>query len=114
MDKKYNLNFNYLVADIISQFNLGLIRRVRFIKIVRSPLAIRIFRILYNQGVIRTLRIENDYLLVYYKYIKGQPICKISIVSRPGKRCFWTLNKLALNYNILIFLGFIFFLHNVV
>jgi ribosomal protein S8 len=88
MKKRYNLNFNFLVADIISQFNLGLIRRIRFVKVVRTPLAVQIFRILYNHGVIRTMRIEDDHILVYYKYIQGQPICKIKIVSRPGKRCY--------------------------
>lgn len=84
--KKYTLNVNYLVSDIIAQFNLGLLRKVRFIKIVRTPLAIRIFRIFYNQGVIRTMCIKNDHILVYYKYNMGQPLCKVSIVSRPGKR----------------------------
>jgi len=86
--KRCKLNFNFILADIVSQFNLGMLRRVRFIKIVKSPLAIRIFRILYIQGVIRTFKIEDNFILVYFKYINGQPICKLSIVSKPGKRCF--------------------------
>ena len=109
--KKFNLNVNYLVADLVSQFNLGLIRKVRFIKVVKTPLTLRVLRILYFQGVIRTLRIEDDHILVFYKYINGQSICKLKIVSRPGKRSYWTLGKLALNYNIIIFLVFILFLH---
>lgn len=109
--KKYTLNTNYLVADIIAQFNLGLLRKIRFVKIVRTPLAIRIFSIFYNQGIIRTMRIKKDHILIYYKYYLGQPICKVSTVSRPGKRQYWTLNKLSLTYNILIFLDFILYPH---
>lgn len=109
--KKYTLNVNYLVSDIVAQFNLGLLRKVRFVKIVRTSLAIRIFRIFYNQGIIRTMRIKNDHILIYYKYYMGQPLCKVTTVSRPGKRQFWTLNKLTLTFNILIFLVFILFLH---
>lgn len=41
-----------------------MLRRVRFIKIVKTPLAIRIFRIFYAQGVIRTFRIEDDFILI--------------------------------------------------
>lgn len=77
MKRKFSLNFNFLVADIIAKFNLGLLRKIRFTKIARTPLAIRIFRIFYNQGLIRTLRIKNDHILVYYKYAQGQPICKV-------------------------------------
>lgn len=104
--KKYTLNTNYLVADIIAQFNLGLLRKIRFVKIVRTPLAIRIFSIFYNQGIIRTMRINKDHILIYYKYYLGQPICKVSIVSSPGKRQYWTLNKLSLIYNNSNFSGF--------
>lgn len=86
--KKYKLNSNFILSDIVAQLNLGLLRKVRFIKIVKTPLAIRIFRILYAQGVIRTFKIDNDFILVYFKYINGQSICKLSIVTRPGKRCY--------------------------
>lgn len=110
--KKYKLNVNYLVADIVAQFNLGLLRKVRFVKIARTPLAIRIFKIFYNYGIIRTLRIENDFILVYYKYYRGQPICKVSLVSRPGKRCFWSLSKLSLKFNIVIFQVFTYYRHS--
>lgn len=86
--KPYKLNFNYLIADFVSRLNVGLLRKLRFIKIVKTPMALRLLRILYKQGVIRTFRVENNCILVYFKFMRGQPVGKLSIVSRPGKRCY--------------------------
>jgi ribosomal protein S8 len=86
--KHFKLNVNYLVADFVSQFNLGMIRKVRFIKVVKTPLTLRILRILHMQGIVRTIRIEDDHVLVFYKFINGQPICRMQVVSRPGKRSY--------------------------
>jgi hypothetical protein len=44
------------------------------------------------------------------KFQNGQPIGKLSIVSRPGKRQYWNLGFLAKNFNILISRVFILFL----
>jgi ribosomal protein S8 len=104
--KNYHLNFNYLIANFISQLNIGLLRKLRFIKIVKTPIFLRILRILYKYGLIRTFRIEQSYISVYFKFIKGQPIGKFSIISRPGKRCYWRLGKLSKNFSNKNFSGF--------
>jgi len=86
--RRFRLNVNYLVADFVSQFNLGMIRKVRFIKVVKTSLTLRLLYILYAQGIIRSFRVEDDHILVFYKFINGQPICKLHVVSRPGKRSY--------------------------
>jgi ribosomal protein S8 len=86
MKRKYNLNFNYLIADFVSRLTVGLLRKLRFVRIVKTKIALRLLRILYKQGVIRSFRIESNYVSVYLKFQNGQPIGKLSIVSRPGKR----------------------------
>lgn len=62
------INFNYLIADFVSALNLGIIRRVRFIKIPKTCVSLRLLTILYKQGVIRTFIIKDETILVYFKY----------------------------------------------
>ena len=62
------INFNYLIADFVSKLNLGIIRRLRFIKIPKLGIFLRLLVILYKQGVIRTFVIKQDHILVYFKY----------------------------------------------
>lgn len=107
MRRKYNLNFNYLIADFVARLSVGLLRKLRFVRIVKTKIALRLLRILYKQGVIRSFRIEDNFIAVYLKFQNGQPIGKFSIVSRPGKRCYWNLGFLAKNFNMLIFQVFI-------
>lgn len=95
--KIYNINFNYLLAAFVSTLNIGMRRRLRFIKIVKTKLAIRLLRILYQEGVIRTFVIQNDkdLILVYFKYYESRQICaSISIVSKPSKRIYFGVMKL--------------------
>lgn len=87
--KTYNINFNYLLASFVPTPNIGMRRRSRFIKIVKTKLAIRLPRILYQEGIIRTLVIQDDkdIILIYFKYYESRQICaSISTVSKPSKR----------------------------
>jgi ribosomal protein S8 len=88
MKRKFTLNFNYLVADFVARLNIGLLRKLRFIRIVKTKLNIRLLRILYQNGFIRTFRIELNFIAVYFKFYKSQPVGKLTIISRPGKRCY--------------------------
>lgn len=103
------LKSNYLISTVISNLNIGLQRKLRFIKITKTTIAIRLLRILYKEGVIRTFVITNmDIILVYFKYTDGMNLCaKLTLISRPGKRCFWNLNRLAKVYNIILLWDFI-------
>lgn len=49
--KKYNLNFNYLIADFVSRLTVGSLRKLRFIRIAKTEMSIRLLRILYKQGL---------------------------------------------------------------
>jgi len=100
------LNSNFIIADFISKLNVGLLRKLRFIRIAKTKIIIRLLRILYKQGVIRAFRIENNFISVYFKFRSGQPIGKFKLVSRPGKRVYWGLKKLLKNFNVSNFSGF--------
>ena len=104
-----SIKFNCLIASVVSAINLGICRRLRFVKMIRTHIAIRVLRILYREGVIRTFVVYTalDLILVYYKYSNGINIClKLTLISTPGNRCFWTLTKLAKVYSNYTFTGF--------
>ena len=65
-----SIKFNYLIANVVSIINLGIRKNVRFVKMVRTIIAIRLLRILYNEGVIRTFVVYTtlDLILIYYKF----------------------------------------------
>lgn len=106
MKRKYTLNFNYVIADVSSRLRIGLLRKLRFVRIAKTHVALRLLSILYKYGVIRTFRIEENFISVYFKFCKGQPIGKISTISKPGRRCYWTLGMLSQKYNNNNFSGF--------
>ena len=104
--RKHTLNFNYQIANFVSLSKIGLLRKLRFIRIPKTKVYWRLLIILYEAGVIRSYRIELTYLVVYFKYQNGQPIGQLTLISRPGKRCYWKLKKVALMYNKNNFSGF--------
>lgn len=54
------LNFNYLIALLVSSLKVGMRRKLRFIKIIRTHIFLRILRILYQYGIIRTFFVHDD------------------------------------------------------
>jgi len=106
MKRRVLLNFNYIIADLVSRLNIGLLRKLRFIRVMKTTLVLRILRLLYQHGIIRTFRIETSYIAVYFKFANGQPIGKFSLISRPGRRCYWNLSNLTTKFNKFNFSGF--------
>lgn len=104
---KYRLNSNYILASFITTLNIGMIRKLRFVKVARSHIGLRLLRLFYQVGIIRTYRVKGDYISVYFKYYFGRSAFRtISIVSTPGNRCYVTLNELSKHYNYRNFSGF--------
>jgi ribosomal protein S8 len=102
------LNFNYIIADIVSNLNIGILRKLRFIKLIKTNLAIRLLTILYKQGILRTFIIKHDHILVYFKFCRGQPLCsKLKLISKPSNRAYFRLGRLNKYYNNNNFSGFL-------
>jgi len=105
--KNYYLHFNYLVASFLATLNIGMARKIRFLQIVKTSIAIRFLKLFYNEGIIRTFVIKSNIILVYFKYIEGRPFIKrLTIISTPGNRIYWTLNTFSRNYSNDSFSGF--------
>jgi ribosomal protein S8 len=102
-----NPTTHYALADFISALNLGMARNMRFTRINKTPIALRLVHLLYMQGILRTYKIESEHVAVYYKYVRSRHIVKrYTLVSKPSKRCYWTLSKLVKVFNANSFSGF--------
>lgn len=97
----------YNIGNLVSQLNIGAKRRYRFIFIKKIKIYLDIIHILYVNGFIRTYHIKGNLIRVYFKYTLGQKFWReLQIISRPGKRVYWSLPVLTKNYNKNNFTGF--------
>lgn len=97
---------NSLLSSFIAQLNLGSSRRLRYITVNYSKVIIRITKLLYKEGVIRLYILKNTKIFIYFKYFKGCNLFKFKVISKPGKRVYWSLRNLSLKYNKENFSGF--------
>ena len=66
-----------------------------------------VLNILYKNGIIYNFKVEGREINVSLKYLQNRPVFySIKVISKPGKRVFWTLGQLSLNYNRNNFSGF--------
>ena len=98
---------NHLISNLITKINYGTNKRLRFLNIESNKMTLNLLAILYKNGVIRSYKLlNNNKVSIYFKYYSCNKVLKLSIVSKPGLRELWTLNKLTLNYNNNNFAGF--------
>lgn len=81
---------NFLLANLIAQLQLGSMRRLRYINISYSKMALNILKILYKEGIIRLFIAykKNNKIMIYFKYLEGSPIFKFKLISKPSKRIY--------------------------
>jgi len=84
-----------------------MLKRLRFLNIDNNIASLNLLKILYKNGVIRSYRILNqNKISVYFKYNTCNIAFKLSIMSKPGHRIYWTMSNLVKNYNNNNFSGF--------
>lgn len=98
---------NFTLGDLVSRLNIASYKRLVSIKVLRTGFSLAILEVLWEQGVINGFSVQEDFILVFLKYRHFSPVLReLEIVSRPGKRVFWTLNRLSFNYKVSNFAGF--------
>jgi len=98
---------NHIVSNLICKINNGSKRRLRFIIINYNKKILDFLEILYINGVIRSYRIiDVNKIRIYLKYNIRSERIKLSIISTPGNKIYWSLNKLSQYYNKNNFAGF--------
>jgi ribosomal protein S8 len=98
---------NFALADLIARLNISSKKRLVSVRVSFTKFSLSVLHIFLKNGIINGLTIENNYITVYLKYYKLKPVFReLIIVSRPGKRVFWTLSFLSLKYSVSNFSGF--------
>lgn len=98
---------NHIISNLVCKINNGSKRRLRFIIIDYNTKILDVLNILYINGVIRSYRIiDSNKLRIYLKYNMRSDRIKLSIISTPGNKIYWSLNKLSQFYNRNNFSGF--------
>ena len=98
---------NFALADLVARLNISSKNRLVSVRVGFTKFSLNVLRVFLKNGVINGLAIEHDYITVFLKYYKLKPVFReIKIISRPGKRVFWTLGFLSLKYNVTNFSGF--------
>src|SRR5947209_6726076 len=83
---------NHAISNLISKMNYGVQKRLRFLNIEKDSNTLKLLRMLYINGVIRSYRIlDNRRVSVYFKYYLCNKVFKITTVSTPGNRIYCTL-----------------------
>lgn len=103
------MNLNSHLSNLLTQLNIGLIRRYRFIYIVNTLLNLKFISFFYNLGLFRTYHVlsDNKRIKIFFKFYLGQAFPNFfKMISRPGKREFWSLKKLSKMYNNHNFSGY--------
>ena len=98
---------NHIISNLVCKINNGSRRRLRFIIINYNIKILDILNILYINGIIRSYRIVDvNKIRIYLKYNIRSYRIKLSVISTPGNKIHWSLNKLSEYYNKNNFSGF--------
>ena len=93
---------NYNFADLLVRIKVAYKAKLVSVKVLKNKLTFRFLYLLYKIGLIKAFYIASNGLeiLVYLKYKKdGTPLIhSMDLVSKPGKRVYWTLTTLSKNY----------------
>jgi ribosomal protein S8 len=80
---------NHSISNLISKINYGVQKRLRFLNIEKDLVTLKILKIFYTNGIIRSYKILNDKTVsIYFKYNNSNKIINLSIISKPSNRIF--------------------------
>ena len=93
---------NYNLADLLVRIKVAYKAKLVSVKVLKNKLIFRFLYLLYKIGLIKAFHVASNGLniLVYLKYKKdGMPLIhSMDLISKPGKRVYWTLTTLSKNY----------------
>jgi ribosomal protein S8 len=92
------MNFNSVLADVVSRLNAGNRHRVRTLPLSRNKVTMEVIFVLLELGLIRGFKMKpNNMVEVSLRFRGGfQFFYKLSLVSKPSKRVYWNLRRLYL------------------
>ena len=92
------MNFNNVIADVVSRLNAGNRHRVRTLFLKFNKIALELVLLLLDLGLIRGLKMKPKNIIWVSLRFKGgfHIFYKLSLISKPSKRIFWGLHRLFL------------------
>ena len=99
----------FLLADLISRLHVGSLKNILSVNVSFSILNLRFLILLNVEGLIEGFKVFEDFVLVFLKKLQFNHFLllrSVKLVSTPGRRCYWKLNKLSKKYSYQNFSGF--------
>lgn len=103
------MNFNSLLADVVSRINACNRHRVRTVSLNYNKITLDLVFLLLELGLIRGIKMRPKNIIWVSMRFKGgfHIFYKLSLISKPSKRVYWNLRNLFLkidknNNNIFI------------
>ena len=98
---------NFNIGDLLARLNVASKKHLISIKVTYHKFSISILKILWRNGVINGFLVSDGLILVFLKYYQLKPVFReLILISRPGRRVFWTLAFLSNKYVASNFSGF--------
>lgn len=92
---------NYHFADLLVRIKVAYRAHLISVKVIKTKLTVQFLYLLYKIGLIKSFyMISDSTILINLKYKKnGLPLIhSLDLISKPGKRVYWTLTMLSKNY----------------
>lgn len=92
------MNFNSLLADVVSRLNKCNRHRVRTVSLNYNKITLDLVFLLLELGLIRGIKMKPKNLIWVSLRFKGgfHIFYKLSLISKPSKRIYWNLRNLFL------------------
>lgn len=92
------MNFNSLLADVVSRINTCNRHRVRTVSLSYNKITLDLVFLLLELGLIRGVKMRPKNIIWVSLRFKGgfHIFYKLSLISKPSKRIYWNLRNLFL------------------
>jgi len=92
------MNFNSLLADVVSRINTCNRHRVRTVSLNYNKITLDLVFLLLELGLIRGVKIRPKNIIWVSLRFKGgfHIFYKLNLISKPSKRIYWNLRNLFL------------------
>lgn len=92
------MNFNSLLADVVSRINTCNRHRVRTVSLNYNKITLDLVFLLLELGLIRGVKMRPKNIIWVSLRFKGgfHIFYKLSLISKPSKRIYWNLRNLFL------------------
>jgi small subunit ribosomal protein S8 len=91
---------SYQLANLAVRFNVGGRGLHQFIRLPKTSLALKLASLFKKEGLIQYFYVSSKFIEIKLKYFHKKPLLKsLEIVSKPGRRIYWSREQLSRIYS---------------